>query len=364
MKVAIMGAGLSGLSCAITLEQHGIYPDIYENRRCVGDRFINGEIVLDILNRPIQDSVAYLSEKHHVFLQPTANIKKLVLISEKSRATIEGNLGFSSIRGRHPLAWESQLSKQVTSNFFFNSDSTYEDLLATYSHVIMSPGDGSYPMKLGNYRQDLTVRLKGSIYRGSFDVNTVYAWLNHDVAPKGYAYLIPLSHEEANATIAFPNYPENEVQDLDQLWERFQKLLQKEGFSSLTPVDEFNVTNYIIGRSEHGRIGNTFFTGNCFCSLMPFLGFGQFSSLLTGIYAAQDLAGMGQYEKLSHHLIKSYESSLVLRRALEKMSNQDYDYFVGALNNQLGNKLFTTQINLLQHLSTILKPWIRLTTPK
>lgn len=48
MKVAIMGAGLSGLACAIRLEQLGIYPDIFEKRGSIGDRFVNGEVLLTI----------------------------------------------------------------------------------------------------------------------------------------------------------------------------------------------------------------------------------------------------------------------------------------------------------------------------
>jgi flavin-dependent dehydrogenase len=42
MEVAIKGAGMSGLSCAITLEKHGIKPTIFEKRNRVGDRFVNG----------------------------------------------------------------------------------------------------------------------------------------------------------------------------------------------------------------------------------------------------------------------------------------------------------------------------------
>ncbi|MCR3922120.1 MAG: NAD(P)-binding protein, partial [Firmicutes bacterium] len=95
MKIAIMGAGLSGLACAITLEQNGLFPDIFEHRRVVGDRFVNGEILLSLLNRPVLDSIAYFSEKHNIYLHPTANIKKLLLHSEQQQATIEGHLGFT-----------------------------------------------------------------------------------------------------------------------------------------------------------------------------------------------------------------------------------------------------------------------------
>ena len=59
MKVAIMGAGISGLSCAIILERNGIEPTIFEKRGRVGDRFINSEAMFDILNRPIKDCLSY-----------------------------------------------------------------------------------------------------------------------------------------------------------------------------------------------------------------------------------------------------------------------------------------------------------------
>ena len=37
MRVAIIGAGLSGLSCALELERHGIKPDIFEKKDYVGE---------------------------------------------------------------------------------------------------------------------------------------------------------------------------------------------------------------------------------------------------------------------------------------------------------------------------------------
>lgn len=62
MDVAIMGAGLSGLACAITLEKNGITPTIFESRSQVGDRFINAEAFLPVFERPIRDNYAYLSD--------------------------------------------------------------------------------------------------------------------------------------------------------------------------------------------------------------------------------------------------------------------------------------------------------------
>lgn len=90
-----MGAGLSGLACAIILEKNGILPTIFEKRNTVGDRFINGEIFLSILTKPINDAIAYFSDSYGIFLQPISHIHKLVLYSEHQKAEINGQLGSS-----------------------------------------------------------------------------------------------------------------------------------------------------------------------------------------------------------------------------------------------------------------------------
>ncbi|MBN3376534.1 hypothetical protein CF087_22175 [Clostridium botulinum] len=77
MEVAIMGAGISGLSCAIILEQYGITPTIFEKRNRVGDRFINGEAMFNILNKPVKDCIHYIAENYHINLKPIDQVNKL-----------------------------------------------------------------------------------------------------------------------------------------------------------------------------------------------------------------------------------------------------------------------------------------------
>lgn len=62
-----MGAGMSGLSCAIVLEKKGIYPAIFEKRSSVGDKFVNGEATFSILNRPIGDELKYLKDTYYEY---------------------------------------------------------------------------------------------------------------------------------------------------------------------------------------------------------------------------------------------------------------------------------------------------------
>ncbi|QOR67917.1 NAD(P)/FAD-dependent oxidoreductase [Cytobacillus suaedae] len=361
MDVAIMGAGLSGLACAITLEKHGISPTIFEKRSRVGDRFVCGESLLSIFLRPINDCIETLSEEYGIFLQPTAPIQKMEIFSKHKQATIKGQLGFSNIRGREQDSFESQLQRQTKSKIHFNSTKTYEELQRTYTHVVMATGDGDYAKKTKNFRQDLTVSVKGVTVEGSFDRYSVMTWLNYDFAPYGYCYLIPFSEKEASISLAIPDLPENQDVDIKKLWDVFFKHVQSQLLQDLTITDEFNITDYSIGISDKGRVGNTFYVGNCYGTMMPFLGFGQFPSIVSGVFAAYDICGIGKYEKLMKTHRQSYENSLVLRRAMEQLSNDGLDRIVQGLHGYWGEKLFhTTTINPLGIASYLLRPYIKM----
>lgn len=358
MKVAIMGAGLAGLSCAIMLERHGIYPTIYEKHSQVGDRFINGEAFLSLLTRPINDVFQYFSDEYQLFLKPSSSIQVLNIHSKNEKVKIHEHVGFVNIRGRHHLSLENQLAEQVKSEIILNSTHTYENLLEEYTHVIMATGDASYAMKLNNFREDLSVTLKGATVQGNFDRYTVYVWLNNDFAPQGYAYLLPFNEREANIVIAFPDLLDHNETKITELWERFYTDVCADLQQALNITDQFQVHNYQIGICKSARIGNTFFTGNCFGSVMPFIGFGQFEAILTGIYAAYDLIGLGSYEKLTSPFKKRYEQSLTLRRAMEKLTNDKFNFIVKNMNHKLVKKLFEpSKHNPLRTMSYLLKPF-------
>lgn len=72
MKVAVMGAGLAGLSCAVLLEQYGLAPDIYEAQYKIGARFPNTEAIMNVLDFPVGDSFKYIEEKYKVILKTVA----------------------------------------------------------------------------------------------------------------------------------------------------------------------------------------------------------------------------------------------------------------------------------------------------
>lgn len=356
-----MGAGLSGLACAITLEKNGINPTIFEKRSKVGDRFVNGEVILSIFDKPVHDNIEKLSEEYGIYLKPTSNIQKMELISKNEKAVIEGDLGFANVRGREQDSFESQLEQQTQSTIHYNSEETYEELLSHYSHVVVATGDGDYAKMTRNFREDLTVTIRGATIEGSFDRYVVKAWLDYDIAPFGYCYFIPYSDHEANISLAIPDLPENADINLDRLWDLFYEKVRSEFEQDIRITDQFQITHYPIGICQTARIGNTFYVGNCFGTTMPFMGFGQYASILSGVFAAYDLCGLGKYEELMKPLRESYEDSLVLRRTMEQLSNKGLDRIIHSLQGYWGEKLFQTNtINPLKVASFLLRPYIKM----
>lgn len=355
MKVAIMGAGLSGLACALTLEKNGITPTVFEKRSELGDRFVNGELLLSVLSHPIRDCLAYFAEDYGIFLQPLANIKQLTLYSENEQAVIKGNLGFINVRGRDSHSFEKQLGRQLKTSIVFNSKHSYEDLLREFTHVILATGDGAYTTKIQPFKHNFCVTLKGAIVEGDFDPYSPVAWLDNTLAPKGYCYLIPLSSKEANIVIAFPQYPETTAQHVNNLWTKFFKRVSSDLKQDLKIVSHFHITDYMIGICKTSRIGNTFFVGNCFGSIMPFLGFGQFSALQTGVFAANDLCGLGDYHQLTQPIRQSFDESMALRKLMEKLDNKKLDFMIKGLHSKLGDIVFNfEQVSLLKIVSSLL----------
>ncbi|WLR52960.1 NAD(P)-binding protein [Bacillus tianshenii] len=362
MKIAIMGAGVSGLTCALMLEKHGIEADIFEKRGEVGDRFNYIEAMYSMLHYPFDDAIRLFSEQYDIHIKPSSNIQKTYVYSENESACIDGHLGFLTMRGKHVNSVEKQLEQQLKGKVQFHADVTYDELSKEYTHIVLAAGDARYTSHLQQYDTAFSSTFLGATVKGQFDKTEVATWFDNRIAPKGMGYLLPHNDLEATLVTVYPLYPENEGIDKQELWHQFKKKAEHDLGQHLEIIDPFVVTDYIVGKSRYPRIGNTFFIGDCFGAVTPFLGFGQFSAMLTGVYAALDLAGKDNYERLAQPLYQNYHDSLTLRRAIEKLDNQGLDLVTKSLHLQVVERALTGRnFNPLKLLSRTLRPFARVT---
>ncbi|WP_181347993.1 FAD-dependent oxidoreductase [Thalassobacillus sp. CUG 92003] len=362
MKIAIMGAGLSGLTCALTLEKYGYQAEIYEKRGMVGDRFIVAEAMLSMFYHPYDDAVKYISEAHGIHLKPTNSVNKVFIHSEHESAHIEGQLGFINMRGKHSESFEKQLANQLKSKIHFQQNVTHEDLSKAYTHVVLATGDPMDTEQLQPYEEAFKASFKGAIVEGDFNRTDVHTFFNNKLAPKGMAYLLPHSEREASFVLVYPQYPENEGVDKEQLWNACLAEYCKRLNQDLRVRETFSIKDYRAGKTENARIGNTFFVGNCWGAISPLFGFGQFESMLTGIYAAHDIAGVGDYNELVQDLYQSYHDSLTLRRAIETLDNKQLDLLTKSVKVKWVEGLITNKhMNVLKLLSRVIHPFVRST---
>lgn len=340
-----MGAGMSGLACAITLERHGVTPSVFENRSCVGDRFVNAESMFHVLNSPVKDCLPYLNEKYGITLKPITEVHKIILHAKSETGCITGSLGYTNIRGRHKDAYEVQLSSQLRSPIEFNSKYEYEELCKKYDAVVLATGDSDYASHLGNFRNDLSCTVRGAAIEGKFEVDTPHVWFNYELMPKGYGWVIPYSDKEANLVMLYPDYPDNTKMDINSMWEKYVTLVEKDLNQGFRITDKFEVTRFMVGICDKPKLDNTYFVGDCFGAISPGLGFGQFTSILTGIYSALDICETEKYEDLAKPLFANYNRSLILRRFLENLKDNDLDFAVKNLNSKIIKQLVDKACN-------------------
>lgn len=179
---------------------------------------------------------------------------------------------------------------------------------------------------------------------------------------KDMFFLIPYSEKEANLSIAYPDYPKNIKLNIDDMWNRMYDIVSRYLNQNFRITDKFEITRYMMGICNKPKMDNTYFVGNCFGTISPGMGFGQFASILTGIYSAYDICGKGRYEKLVKPLLENYNHSLVLRRFLETLNDNELDFIIKNLDNKLINGLINKISNINNRFEVLgaLTPFLRL----
>lgn len=321
MKVAIIGAGISGLACAHELERNGIYPDIFEQHPRAGELFSHVAGALQLMNRPIPNQLDWLKKDYHLSIHPLNTWKKITMNSPNVKRVVKsGNFGYFFERGQGERSLETQLVTKVKSRINFNCQADYAELAKEYDYVVVATGHRQVAATLGIYKNVFIALVRGATLTGDFNPEELIMWVDNDYALGAYAYLTAFSPTRASLVLI---HAHTTPQEMEHHWVTF---LKKEKLNY--QIEENFLLEHVSGTVYPHQVKNVILIGAAGGFMEAFLGFGTVSALRSGVLAGRAIATKRSFPKITAELDKEMRRSVRIREILNTMHNNDYDHLI------------------------------------
>ena len=323
MKIAIIGAGISGLACAFELKKHGIIPTIFERRHQVGEVLGYPTLMLRMLTRNINNPMKYLRNEFGLNISPLSQLRKIEMVSPNRRRIIKGNHGYIFIRGAEQDSLENQIYKQAGLPVVFDTYVDPDNIKNDFDYIIVAVGDNSIGIKMGIWETTFSAMNRVATVLGDFETKSAEVWLDTRFAKNAFAYLIAETPHKAKLSIVVNNISSYE---LDYYWKEF---LSMNDFPY--HIIETKEMEHDAGFAYPVRINNIYFTGNSAGMTCSFIGLGSFRAIQSGIFAALSIAKGFDYTKLMQPLIDEVRIYNEFRKAVNALDNRGFDSLVSTL---------------------------------
>lgn len=323
MKVAIIGAGPSGLSCAYELKKHGIFPDVFERNSQIGNPLEHTAATLRLFNSFNVSPMKYFTKKYGLQVSEASILREIIMKTHNKEKTVRGALGYIFKLGTEKYSIENQIAFNsniaVTLNTFMDIDKIRNE----YDYIVVATGEGSIPKKLGLWQTQFNTAVRIATVIGSFKTDCLKMWINKDYSRSCYAYLIASSQKQANLTLLLNDASHN---DLDFYWKEF---LNNEKLSYM--ITETKDLEYNLGTVNNVQTKNIYLTGSAAGLTDDFLGFGIIRAIESGILAARSILFGTDYQSLLTPLLEEVKAMHEFRIAFNTFDDKDIGKLVAFL---------------------------------
>lgn len=361
MEVAIIGAGVSGLSAAIALENNGVVPDIYEQNSFIADHYSHIGVLLDMAYRSITtEPLNYINKLLLSEISPLEKITNLIIYSKNHKATISNNIGYSFIMGQEPMSINNQLlSKIKKSKILYDQRESIDNLSKKYDYVIVATGSRSEDYVADKYLKDwkqylVSYTRLAKLY-GKFKTNTAIVWGNKEILKNGYAFLAPFSSQKASLYVTVPHL--SNWEEFNQCWKEFLK--QENIFEETTILGTYERT-HVAADSYSKQWKNCLFVGDQGGFLDPFLGLGAATAITTGVMAAHSIVENKNFDELVCKYKKIINVMSNFRNFYDAINDETFDSIVHSEENLFLSKIiYGTNIDWLKYGSFAIAPFVK-----
>lgn len=316
MKVAIIGAGVAGLACALELEKLGIVPDIYEQRYQIDNPAPFTAAMLDVGLISVENQLAHLEKRYKLKLTPLAQIKRLIIHGPTVDLKLAGSFGCLFKMGQENSV-PRQLAQKLHTEVMFKKHINYFKIKNQYDFIVLADGSPSIPILLNIWKPTFECWIRTAIIVGQFDTKQVEFWFNREFAREGFAMLAPINEKSASLLLAVNGISRQEIHDY---WNTFINKLPAEPNAS-----GFFEMEYQTGSVETNVVDNTFIVGNAGGMVDIFWGHGLFASIISGTEAARSIVKGNNFDKKIRPLVKDNTKLYELRQSLAQLDNRGID---------------------------------------
>ncbi|TYQ17971.1 UNVERIFIED_CONTAM: flavin-dependent dehydrogenase [Acetivibrio alkalicellulosi] len=327
MKVAIIGAGPSGLSCALELKRNGVIATIFEKKSYIGEDYALPAAILRIFNTHYNNPMKYIKRRYNLNIEPKNTISKITMKGPSREISVKGNLGYVLMRGMEQDSLENQIFSSLNIPVLFDTYGTIKDLQRNFDFIVVATGSCDGAKEMGVFNRDFNVYSRSATILGNFNENHVKMWLNTEYAKNGFAFTMPFSKNHARLTLLVNNVTKDE---LEFYWNQFLK-------AEHIPYNMIEVRDleHNLGTVYPLNKDNIYFVGDAAGLVDNFVGFGVIAGIESGFIAARSIIGNLNYTKLMKPYLDSRKKLYEFRKSFNILDNNELDRLLLLLGTPL-----------------------------